>query len=241
MSTQASKLPVMWARACRNGAGGTRPLALVVLLVVTAMRLAPAHAGQDFLNRDGPLTPAYLYPDSDGGEESDTPDEDPWDVFVEEKKHDDTRWELPEPFSLLQTTPARQTLVGGPTFRNQNFRTEVGGAVGYVNAMWPRLPFQVSIETGSWQRSPRSCCGARRSGAWPATATWIGRRYRKRSPTGPPSTRPHRGRTPERLAAARTMRPRPRRRARHRRAPTSPPPESGAAPSSTDHADHSDG
>jgi len=189
MSTQASQLPVMWARAWRNRAGGTRPLALVVLLVVTAMRLAPAHAGQDFLNRDGPLTPAYLYPDSDGGVESDTPDEDPWDVFVEEKKHDDTRWELPGPFSLLQTTPARQTLVGGPTFRNQKFRTEVGGAVGYVNAMWPRLPFQVSIET-TWSRIKRvdfadrnfrrvriatNAQVWRRSSQWEGTAiSWIG-------------------------------------------------------------------
>lgn len=141
----------LWVPVRRTRAPSRSVLVLAILILAP---LAPAHAGQDFLNRDGPLTPAYLYPYSDGGEESDTPEEEPWDVFVKDKPPHEARYVLPGPFSLLETTPARQTLVGGPTFRNQKFRTEVGGAVGYVNAMWPQLPFQVSIET-TWSRIKR--------------------------------------------------------------------------------------
>ena len=167
MSAATSRRLWVCRRACSEGPGGPGPLAgrtraasrtllsvAVLGVVLLCMQLIPAHAAKTFLNRDGPLTSAYMYPYSDGSEDSETPDEDPWHVFVEEEKHDESRFELPGPFSLLQTTPARQTLVGGPTFRNQKFRTEVGGAVGYVNAMLPRLPFQVSIET-TWARIKR--------------------------------------------------------------------------------------
>ena len=125
---------------------------LLALAMVLA-QLAPAHAAQDFLDRDGGVTSAYMYPYSDGGEESDTPETDPWEVFVEEKKPDESRWELPGPFSLLATSPVLQVLVAGPTFRNQKFRTEAGGAIAYVNSRWA-VPFQVSVET-TWSRIKR--------------------------------------------------------------------------------------
>jgi len=99
---------------------------------------APATADQGYLQRDN-VTSAYPYGYSDGG--NDSPDEAPG------------RWELPGPFSLLQSEPMLQRLVFGPTFRNQQARTEVGGAAAYVNSRWA-VPFQFSVET-TWVRRKR--------------------------------------------------------------------------------------
>ena len=55
------------------------------------------------------------------------------------------RPELPGPWSLKATTPEVQTLVAGPTFRNQESRIEVGAGFGYINSKW-RFPFELSVE-----------------------------------------------------------------------------------------------
>jgi hypothetical protein len=121
-------------------AGGTQA-SLVVLLAMGIVlgAVAPAFAQEGFLQRDGGVTSAYPYGYSDGGQES--PDEEPG------------RWELPGPFSLLSRDPLLQSLVIGPTYRNQEARTEVGGAVGYVKSRWA-VPFQLSAE-GTWVRLKR--------------------------------------------------------------------------------------
>lgn len=118
-------------------------LATAVLLSWTAT----AHAEADkFLVRDGQVAPGEVYTESDGAVPSDQPERDPWDVFVEEEKTPEKeRYELPGPFSLLQTTPQVQTVIAGPTYRNQKFRTEVGAGFGYVNAKWA-VPFELSFE-----------------------------------------------------------------------------------------------
>src|SRR5262245_33412299 len=95
-----------------------RPIVLVMLLIGPH----PATAEKSFLERDGAATSAYMYGYSDGGDES--PYETPG------------RWELPGPFSLLPSRPTLQSLVFGPTFRNQEDLTEVGGAAAYVNSRW---------------------------------------------------------------------------------------------------------
>lgn len=126
---------------------------LLLVLAMLCIWALPASAMEDPLNRDGKLESAYLYPYSDGGEESEAAEEDPLELFVPQEKPDD-RWQLPGPFSLLATSPALQTLIVGPSFRNQKFRTELGGAVGYVNSKWRLLPFQASVE-GTWSRLKR--------------------------------------------------------------------------------------
>ena len=128
---------------------GRRPrwaasLAALVLLACAAT----AHAEADkFLLRDGQVSPGEVYIESDGAIRSDQPEADPWDVFVEEQKapQEKERFELPGPFSLLQTTPQVQTAIAGPTYRNQQFRTEVGAGIGYVNSKWA-VPFELSFE-----------------------------------------------------------------------------------------------
>ena len=123
---------------------------LAPLFVVLLAAASTVSASEDPLNRDGPVSPGYVYTESDGAEESQKPETDPLDVFVPDTERDE-RWEMAGPFSLLGTTPARQTIIVGPSFRNQKFRNELGGAVGYVNTMWARLPFQASVE-GTWVR-----------------------------------------------------------------------------------------
>jgi len=115
---------------------GTHLVALAVAMLLA--HGTPATADQGYLQRDN-LTSAYVYGYSDGGDEY--PGEEPG------------RWELPGPFSLLQTEPVLQQLVFGPTFRNQESRTEVGGAAAYVNSRWS-VPFQFSVET-TWARRKR--------------------------------------------------------------------------------------
>jgi hypothetical protein len=120
------------SRAC----GGPAPAAMLLAVAIVVGWSFSATAGQSFLERDGGVTSAYPYGYSDGGEES--PEEQAG------------RWELPGPFNLLPPDTLLQSLVVGPTYRNQERRTEVGGAVGYVNSRWA-VPFQLSAE-GTWVR-----------------------------------------------------------------------------------------
>ena len=112
---------------------------LPVVVALLLIHPTPATAAGGYLERDGQVTSAYPYGYSDGG--NDSPDEAP------------DRWELPGPFSLLPSQPLLQRLVFGPTFRNQESRTEVGGAAAYVNSKWA-VPFQSSVET-TWVRRKR--------------------------------------------------------------------------------------
>ncbi len=98
--------------------------ALLAPAVVLAL-IAAARAETDFLNRDGPVASAYLYPDSDGGETADR----------------------------TRKKPAR-TLVMGPTFRNTRSDTEAGAGFGYVDEGNGYLPFQLSVEP-TWLRVKR--------------------------------------------------------------------------------------
>jgi hypothetical protein len=124
------------AECCVGRLRSTTRILLVGAILLA--RLVPATASEDFLDRDG-VDVGVPYGYSDGGEEY--PGEEP------------ARWELPGPFSLLETEPSLQTLVFGPTFRNEESRTEVGAAAGYVNSRWA-VPFQVSVEA-TWVRRKR--------------------------------------------------------------------------------------
>lgn len=118
-----------------------RRLLLVTILVLGGAAAAPAE--QDyFLSRDQVL-PAETYLDSDGGVTGDEPADSPWETFVGERPRD--RYQLPGPFPLLETAPELQTLVVGPSFRNQKNRIEVGAGFGYVNSRWA-IPFEFSVE-----------------------------------------------------------------------------------------------
>ena len=109
---------------------------LVVALVLA--QVVTAGASKAFLRRDGAPADAYLNPYGDG-------EEDP------EEEEPKPRWEPAVPWALWFPPPARQALVGGPTFRQQQFRTELGAAVAYVNRQLPLHPFQVGVET-TWAR-----------------------------------------------------------------------------------------
>src|SRR5262245_27395507 len=123
------------SRAC----GGRAPAAMLLAVAIVVGWSFSASAGQGFLERDGGVTSAYPYGYSDGGQES--PEEPAG------------RWELPGPFDLLARDPLVQAAVFGPTYRNQEARTEVGGAMAYVNSRWA-VPFQFSAE-GTWVRLKR--------------------------------------------------------------------------------------
>lgn len=127
---------------------------VAVLLPLLLGLAAPALAENGvFLSRDETV-PARTYRDSDAGELGDEPSTSNWDVFVEETTPPEPeRFELPGLFPLLQTTPALQTLVFGPTYRNQKNRTEIGAGLAYVNSRW-RFPFELSVEP-TWRRNKR--------------------------------------------------------------------------------------
>jgi len=134
----------------RMGVRTTRPKLSLTLSLFPLFLLAlaaVAHAEADgFLVRDGNVAPAETYLDSDGAVQSDKPVESPWDTFADEAPPPAAeRWEIPGPWSLRATTPQVQTLVAGPTFRNQKNRIEVGAGFGYINSKW-RFPFEVSVE-----------------------------------------------------------------------------------------------
>src|SRR5262249_24238459 len=121
-------------------AGAVRaPLVVLLALAIVLGWFARAIAQEGFLQRDGGVTSAYPYGYSDGGHQY--PREEP------------APCDLPGRVSRLSRDPIVQRLVLGPTYRNQEARTEVGGAVAYVNYRWA-VPFQFSAE-GTWVRRKR--------------------------------------------------------------------------------------
>lgn len=117
-----------------------RTLAILCLVLGAA---ATAVAEEDFfLSRDG-VAPAQTYLESDGGVIGEQPADSAWETFTGEKAPD--RYQLPGPFPILQTAPELQTLVVGPTFRNQKNRIEVGAGFAYINSRWA-IPFEFSVE-----------------------------------------------------------------------------------------------
>jgi hypothetical protein len=137
-----------------------RHLILVPLVILILVATAWAEADQ-FLTRDGNVSPGSTYLDSDGAEPSDQPVESPWDTYVDgeapakkpagEMAPAEERFELPGLWPINRTAPQVQTLVAGPTFRNQKNRIEVGAGIGYINSKW-RFPFELSIEP-TWRRN----------------------------------------------------------------------------------------
>src|SRR5262245_30748165 len=105
--------PLTHIRAASRRVLVARERAVICLPIVLRSLRTGAHsltAGRSFPDRDGAATSAYRYGYSDGGDES--PYETPG------------RWELPGPFSLLPSQPTLQSLVFGPTFRNEETHTE---------------------------------------------------------------------------------------------------------------------
>ena len=126
---------------------------LVPLLLLTMPSASFAEGG--FLDRDN-IQQAYPYPLSDGGETSDEPaPEDHWDVFLDEEKPEpepaESRFELPGPFPIKVSAPYRHLLSAGPSFRNQQSRTELGAGFAYSNNVFADHPFQISVEP-TWVR-----------------------------------------------------------------------------------------
>ena len=138
-----------------------RGAALLATAALLSWATAARAEADKFLARDGQVAPGEVYTDSDGAVPSDQPEADPWDVYVEEEKAppEKERFELPGPFSLLRTTPQVQTVIAGPTYRNQKFRTEVGAGIGYVNAKWA-VPFELSFEP-TYRRNKNAPAGDR--------------------------------------------------------------------------------
>ena len=124
-------------------------LVLVPLLVLALVAAAYAEADQ-FLTRDGNVSSAYTYLDSDGAVKSDQPAESPWETWVGEEPEAE-RFEIPGLWPIKETAPELQTLVVGPTFRNQKDRIEVGAGFAYINSRW-RFPFELSVEP-TWRRN----------------------------------------------------------------------------------------
>lgn len=129
---------------------GTLRYGALLLAALLALP-APARAGDDFLDREAGVVSAYTYPYSDGGEPTDEVPEEGYDVFIdgddiEPPAGEPEPFELWGPFELRRTAPFRQLGVAGPTYRNVNNREEIGFAWGYVNNMFPAVPFQMSLE-----------------------------------------------------------------------------------------------
>jgi hypothetical protein len=129
------------------------PLVLLALVGV-------AHGEADqFLTRDGNVSPGTTYLDSDGAVPAKEPAPSPWDTFVEGEAPPPERFELPGLWPIKQTAPELQTFVAGPTFRNQANRIEVGAGFAYINSMW-RFPFEFSVEP-TWRRNKNVSSGER--------------------------------------------------------------------------------
>ena len=135
-----------------------RELLLVPLVLLALVAVAFAEADQ-FLTRDGNVSPAQTYLDSDGGVMADEPSDSDWETFVDGKPPPPDRFELPGLFAIKQTAPELQTLVAGPTFRNQKNRIEVGAGLAYINSK-TRLPFEFSVEP-TYRRNKRVSSGQR--------------------------------------------------------------------------------
>lgn len=113
----------------------------------------PARSEQDFfLSRDETI-PAETYLESDGGELDGQPSESAWDTWVEGAAPPPGQFELPGLWPIKRTAPELQTLVVGPTYRNQKNRTEIGAGLAYINSKY-RFPFELSIEP-TYRRNKR--------------------------------------------------------------------------------------
>ena len=122
---------------------------IVPLLLLLACSATVAVAEQDsFLNRDQ-TSPAETYLESDGAVVGDEPAESAWDTWVGEAAPSKA-FEMPG-LPILETAPELQTLVAGPTFRNQRNRIEIGAGLAYINSKW-RFPFELSVEP-TWRRN----------------------------------------------------------------------------------------
>ncbi|MFN8640351.1 MAG: hypothetical protein U0802_01300 [Candidatus Binatia bacterium] len=123
--------------------------AIVLLTVLLGLLAAVARAEQDsFLNRDQ-TSAAETYLESDGAVAGDTPAASAWDTWVGEAPPSKA-FEMPG-LPILETAPELQTLVAGPTFRNQLNRIEIGAGLAYINSKW-RFPFELSVEP-TWRRN----------------------------------------------------------------------------------------
>ncbi len=124
-----------------------RRVALTLLLILFASVAAAEQDG--FLNRDQ-TSPAQTYLQSDGAVVGDTTADSPWDTWTGDAPPAKA-FEMPGIWPILQTAPELQTLVAGPTFRNQKNRIELGAGFAYINSRW-RFPFELSCEP-TWRRN----------------------------------------------------------------------------------------
>jgi len=131
-------------------------LALLALLALAGTAYAEA---DQFLNRDGNVSSAYTYLDSDGAVEATKPEESPWETWEEGEPPPAGQFQLPGLWPIKQTAPQVQTFVAGPTFRNEESRIEVGAGFGYINSKW-RFPFELSVEP-TWRRNKNVSSGER--------------------------------------------------------------------------------
>jgi hypothetical protein len=133
----------------------------LLLASLTILAVAGVARAEDdlFLNRDGGVSAGSTYLESDGAVVSDTPADSPWETWTQAAPEEPERFEIGGPWAIKQTAPQLQTLVFGPTFRNEENRTEVGAGFGYVNSKW-RFPFELSFEP-TWRRNKRVSSGDR--------------------------------------------------------------------------------
>jgi hypothetical protein len=122
-----------------------KSVVLVPLLVLALVARVYAEADQ-FLTRDGNNAPGQTYIDADGAVIAPEASESGWESYVDEPETPaEERFEFPGFWPIKQTAPQVQSLVAGPTFRNQKNRIEVGAGFAYINSKW-RFPFQLSVE-----------------------------------------------------------------------------------------------
>lgn len=121
-----------------------RQIVLVPLLIVISAGLVHAEADQ-FLVRDGNNAPGQTYIDSDGAVIAPDAEASGWESYGAEPAAPVERFQLPGIWPIKQTAPQTQSLVAGPTFRNQKNRIEIGAGFAYVNSKW-RFPFELSVE-----------------------------------------------------------------------------------------------
>ncbi len=128
------------------------------LLLCGLVSMAHGEADQ-YLTRDGNVSAGSVYTEADGVVDAAEPAESPWETFVDGEEPPAERFELPGLWPIKQTSPELQTLVVGPTFRNQKNRIEVGAGFGYINSRW-RFPFELSVEP-TWRRNKNAAAGER--------------------------------------------------------------------------------
>lgn len=122
----------------------------VLLILLCVLSAAVATAEQDaFITRDQTKS-AQTYLDADGAVVGDKAAESPWDTWTGEAPPS-KGFEMPGLWPILESAPELQTLVAGPSFRNQKNRIEIGAGLGYVNSRW-RFPFELSVEP-TWRRN----------------------------------------------------------------------------------------